>query len=87
MAIGLSLRRPVSLILHYAGENPDVSGGTMGEPNELSPSARILHNRLLRILLQTGEAYFHPCGEGMWSKKEWCLRCLAHYLLAAGDQE
>ena len=39
-----AMKRPIVRILEYMGENPDVSGGTMGAPNQVSDIALLMRD-------------------------------------------
>ena len=37
-----AMKKPIVRVLEYIGENPDVSGGTMGAPNQVSDIAFLM---------------------------------------------
>ena len=45
-----AMKKPIVRVLEYIGENPDVSGGTMGAPNQVSHIVFVMREVLLNKL-------------------------------------
>ena len=60
-------------MLEYMGENPDVSGGTMGAPNQVSDIVFLMREVLLDKLQAGFFEHFDPNGP-MWNDPEIAKR-------------
>ena len=55
-----ALDGPLSRINQYLGENPDVSGGTIGDPIIHQPFVAMLRAQLCKALSRQGRLFFCP---------------------------
>ena len=74
-----ALKRPIVRMLEYMGENPDVSGGTMGAPNQVSRIVFVMREVLLRKLEAGFFAHLDPSGP-MWNDPEIARRSLQDFV-------
>ena len=86
-----ALKKPIRKILKFLGENSDVSGGTMGEPNAISEQVVILHDIFTDFLIEGFGHHFDP-SQPMLSEPERRKRCLLAFLwtyveYATGDSD
>ena len=79
MFVDSSLKKPIRKILKFLGENSDVSGGTMDEPNTISEHAEILHHIFTDFLVEGFGHHFDP-SQPMWSESVWRTRCFVDFL-------
>ena len=68
-----AMKKPIVRVLEYIGENPDVSGGTMGAPNQVSHIVFVMREVLLNKLEAGFFAHLDPSGP-MWNDPEIAKR-------------
>ena len=68
-----AMKRPIERMMEYIGENPDVSGGTMGAPNQVSHIVFVMREVLLNKLEAGFFAHLDPSGP-MWNDPEIARR-------------
>ena len=71
--------KPIRMILACLGENTDLTGGTMGDPNIVSEHALVLHDVFTDILIENFGDHF-DASQPMWSEREWRKRCFLDFL-------
>ena len=74
-----AMKKPIVRVLEYIGENPDVSGGTMGAPNQVSHIVFVMREVLLHKLKAGFFAHFDPSGP-MWNDPEIERRSLQDFV-------
>ena len=73
-----AMKRPIERMMEYIGENPDVSGGTMGAPNQVSHIVFVMREVLLHKLKAGFFAHLDPSGP-MWNDPEIARRSLQDF--------
>ena len=74
-----AMKKPIVRVLEYIGENPDVSGGTMGAPNQVSHIVFVMREVLLHKLKAGFFAHLDPSGP-MWNDPEIARRSLHDFV-------
>ena len=74
-----TMKKPIVRVLEYIGENPDVSGGTMGAPNQVSHVVFVMREVLLNKLEAGFLAHLDPSGP-MWNDPEIARRSLQDFV-------
>ena len=74
-----AMKKPIVRVLEYIGENPDVSGGTMGAPNQVSHIVFVMREVLLNKLEAGFFAHLDPSGP-MWNYPEIAKRSLQDFV-------
>ena len=74
-----AMKKPIVRMLEYIGENPDVSGGTMGAPNQVSHIVFVMREVLLHKLEAGFFAHLDPSGP-MWNNPEIARRGLQDFV-------
>ena len=74
-----AMKKPIVRVLEYIGENPDVSGGTMGAPNQVSHIVFVMREVLLHKLKAGFFAHLDPSGP-MWNDPEIAKRSLQDFV-------
>ena len=74
-----AMKKPIKRVLEYIGENPDVSGGTMGAPNQVSHLVFVMREVLLHKLQAGFPAHLDPSGP-MWNDPEIARRSLQDFV-------
>ena len=74
-----AMKRPIERMMEYIGENPDVSGGTMGAPNQVSHLVFVMREVLLHKLQAGFPAHLDPSGP-MWNDPEIAKRSLQDFV-------
>ena len=74
-----AMKKPIVRVLEYIGENPDVSGGTMGAPNQVSHIVFVMREVLLNKLEAGFFAHLDPSGP-MWNNPEIARRSLQDFV-------
>ena len=64
-----ALKSPLSRIKQYLGENPDVSGGTIGNPIIQPAFVGMLRAQLCAVLSRQGRLFFCPPVSTMYASK------------------
>ena len=74
-----AVRKPIRTILDCLGEDANLSGGTMGAPQDVPKLAFILQDVLTNVLVEGFGHYFNPSGP-MFSEAEFRKRCFLDVL-------
>ena len=74
-----AMKKPIVRVLEYIGENPDVSGDTMGAPNQVSHIVFVMREVLLHKLKAGFFAHLDPSGP-MWNDPEIAKRSLQDFV-------
>ena len=55
-----SIQGPLASIKQYLGDDPQIDGGSIGEPTAQPAYARVLRESLHEKILEAGEMYYCP---------------------------
>ena len=80
--VDAALAKPIRMIFACLGENTDLTGGTMGNPNNVSEHALVLKDVFTDILMEGFGDHF-DASQPMWSEWEWRRRCFLDFLWKA----
>ena len=80
-----ALAGPIGMILACLGENTDLTGGTMGNPNTVPELAYVLKDVFEDIVIDGCHVHFDG-SQPMWSQKEWFKRSFLDFLWTFVDR-